>query len=521
MAVRLRHLETKDAPFMMEWMRNKDITRFLEGDFESLGLEDCEKFIISSAFRITRADFAIADQNDEYLGSVSLKNIDDEAKTAELSIVLRQSAIGTGAAAESFRQVMRIAFGGMGLKEVFIRADRRNLRAIGFYEKMGAQTVFDRGDSIGMVVKNREKIFVTRSSIPSIEEYMEEIRPVFDSCWLTNAGAKHNELRDRLKNYLGIDNFELVVNGHMALEIALDMFGLKEGEVITTPFTFVSTTNAIVRQGLKPVFCDVNPEDYTMDASKIEALITDKTVAIMPVHVYGNICDTEAIEAIAKKHDLKVIYDASHTFGEKYKGRGVAALGDASTFSFHATKVYNTVEGGAIACHSPELEGRIRVIRDFGIVDEETTTDIGPNAKMNEFAAAMGLCNLRHVDAWIAERKEAYDYYLEKLDGIKGIRLNRYKDGIEPNYAYFPIIVDEKEYGESRDELFERFKKSDIYARKYFYPLVSELDSYKNEHDAKDTPVALRLSQEVMTLPMYAGLTREDIDRIAEVIKNR
>ncbi|MCR5776632.1 MAG: DegT/DnrJ/EryC1/StrS family aminotransferase [Lachnospiraceae bacterium] len=363
-----------------------------------------------------------------------------------------------------------------------------------------------------------DKIFVTRSSIPSLDEYMEEIRPVFENHWLTNAGAKHNELRDKLKKYLGVDNLELLVNGHMALEIALEMFGLRSGEVITTPFTFVSTTNAIVRQGLKPVFCDVNDDDYTIDVSKIEELITPETVAIMPVHVYGNICDVDAIEAIAKKHGLKVIYDASHTFGEKYKGRGVADLGDASTFSFHATKVYNTVEGGAIACHSDELEQSIRVIRDFGIVDEETTTMVGPNAKMNEFAAAMGLCNLRHVDSWIAERKEAYDYYMEKLDGVKGIRLNRYHEGIEPNYAYFPIIVDENEYGESRDELYARLQKADIYARKYFYPLVSELDSFNKEYDAKETPVALRLSKEVMTLPMYAGLSKEDIDRIVEVI---
>ena len=366
-----------------------------------------------------------------------------------------------------------------------------------------------------------DKIFVTRSSIPAIEEYMEEIKPVFESHWLTNAGAKHEELREKLKKYLKIKNLALTVNGHLAIEVALQMLGLNKGEVITTPFTFVSTTNAIVRMGMKPVFCDIKEDDYTIDPSKIEALIGPETVAILPVHVYGNICDTEAISAIAKKHGLKVIYDASHTFAEEINGVGVGNFGDASTFSFHATKVYNTIEGGAVACHSEEEEARIKIIRDFGIVDEEHTTEIGPNAKMNEFAAAMGLCNLRHVDAWIEERREAYEYYMEQLSDVDGIRLNRVRDGIKSNYAYFPIIVDEEKYGESRDRLFERLDDAGICARKYFYPLVSELQSYSSDYDAKETPIALRMSHEVMTLPLYAGLGREDIDRIVRVIKRQ
>ena len=370
-----------------------------------------------------------------------------------------------------------------------------------------------------MSKQKKEKIFVTRSSIPTIEEYMEEIRPVFESHWLTNAGAKHEELREKLIKYLKTPNLALTVNGHMAIEIALQMLGLDHGEVITTPFTFVSTTNAIVRMGMKPVFCDIKEDDYTMDPSKIESLITRDTVAILPVHVYGNICDVEAIDAIAKKHGLKVIYDASHTFGEELNGVGVGNFGDASTFSFHATKVYNTVEGGAIACHSKEEADRVRIIRDFGIVDEEHTSEIGPNAKMNEFAAAMGLCNLRHVDDWIDERRDAYEYYMEKLEGIRGIKLNRVKPGLKSNYAYFPIMVDEAEYGESRDSLFERLGKADISARKYFYPLITELEGYSDKFDAKETPVALKMSNEVMTIPMYAGLKHEDIDRIVEVIR--
>ncbi|XME01234.1 DegT/DnrJ/EryC1/StrS family aminotransferase [Lachnospiraceae bacterium C1.1] len=366
-----------------------------------------------------------------------------------------------------------------------------------------------------------DKIFVTKSSIPSIEEYIEEIRPVFESHWLTNAGAKHEELREKLKKYMKIPNLALTVNGHLAIEIALQMLGLDHGEVITTPFTFVSTTNAIVRMGMKPVFCDIREDDYTMDPERIEALITPETVAIMPVHVYGNICDVDAIEEIAKKHGLKVIYDASHTFGEEYKGVGVGNFGDAATFSFHATKVFNTVEGGAVACHSDEEEDRIRIIRDFGIVDEEHTTEIGPNAKMNEFAAAMGLCNLRHVDGWIEERRDAYEYYMSELEGVKGIRLNKIREGVKANYAYFPIIVDEKEYGESRDALFERLKSADILARKYFYPLVSKLESYSKDYDASKTPIALKMSEEVMTLPLYAGLSHEDIDRIVKVIRKK
>ena len=366
-----------------------------------------------------------------------------------------------------------------------------------------------------------DKIFVTRSSIPTIEEYIEEIKPVFESHWLTNAGPKHEELRESLKKYLKTPNLALTVNGHLAIEVALQMLGLDHGEVITTPFTFVSTTNAIVRMGMKPVFCDIREDDYTIDASKIEALITDETVAILPVHVYGNICDVEAIEAIAKKHDLKVIYDASHTFGEEINGRGVGNFGDASTFSFHATKVYNTIEGGAVVCHSQAQEDRVRIIRDFGIVDEEHTNEIGPNAKMNEFAAAMGLCNLRHVDEWIEERRDAYEYYIEQLSGVKGIRLNRIAEGLKSNYAYFPIIVDEAEYGESRDELFKRLGEADIMARKYFYPLVSELDSYSKDYDSSKTPIARKMSYAVMTLPLYAGLSHEDIDRIVKVIKRQ
>ena len=242
------------------------------------------------------------------------------------------------------------------------------------------------------------RILVTRSSMPEYEEYIEEIKDIWDSHWLTNMGAKHNEL----EKYLKVDHVSLFSNGHMALELLIQALHLT-GEVITTPFTFASTTHAIVRNGLTPVFCDVNPEDYTMDVSKIEALITDKTSAIIPVHVYGNLCDVEAIEAIAKKHHLKVIYDAAHTFGVTYKGRGVATFGDASMFSFHATKVFHTIEGGAV-CFNGEQNGLkedLYGLKNFGIRNEVVVDAVGANSKMNEFQAAMGLCNLRHLDGEI------------------------------------------------------------------------------------------------------------------------
>lgn len=253
--------------------------------------------------------------------------------------------------------------------------------------------------------KMQQKILVTRSSMPELEEYVEEIRDIWKTHWLTNMGEKHRRLQRELKDYLKVENVELLTNGHMALEMAIQAMNL-QGEVITTPFTFASTTHAIVRNGLTPVFCDIDPQNFTLDVSKIEALITDKTCAIVPVHVYGNMCDVEAIEEIAKKYGLKVIYDAAHAFGVTYKGKGAGSFGDASCFSFHATKVFNTIEGGAVCFKDKELGRRLYNLKNFGIRDEETVESVGANAKMNEFQAAMGLCNLRHVDEEIGKRKK-------------------------------------------------------------------------------------------------------------------
>lgn len=370
-----------------------------------------------------------------------------------------------------------------------------------------------------------DKILVTRSSMPDMEEYIDEIKSLWDSHWLTNMGEKHIRFESMLKDYMEVENIELVVNGHMALEMTLQAYEFPEGsEVITTPFTFASTTHAIVRNGLVPVFCDIDEETYCIDATKIEALITDKTVAILPVHVYGNVCDIEAIDDIAKRNDLKVIYDAAHTFGETYKGVGIGKYGDASCFSFHATKVFNSIEGGAVCYNESWLGNKIFELKNFGIHDAETITAVGANAKMNEFAAAMGICNLRHVDEEISKRELVCNKYVESLKDVEGIRLNplivNNNGDVKPNYAYFPIIVDD-EYGESRDELFERLTNNDIVARKYFYPLINDYECYRDRFSSDDTPVAKNISNRVLTLPMYADLTDEQIEKICRVISRR
>ncbi len=364
----------------------------------------------------------------------------------------------------------------------------------------------------------QERILVTRTSMPPYEEYIDEIKDIWDSHWLTNMGPKHNELEEKLKNYLSVDNLSLFTNGHNALELTLQALNLS-GEVITTPFTFASTTHAIVRNNLTPVFCDIDPIDYCMDVKKIEALITDKTTAIVPVHVYGNVCNVEEIGRIARKYGLKVIYDAAHTFGVRYKGLGIGNFGDASMLSFHATKVYNTIEGGAVCYHDKELGHELYKLRDFGIKDAENVDGIGSNAKMNEFVAAMGLCNLRHVDAEIAKRKIVVECYRENLSDVDGIQLSPIQDHVQSNYSYFPIVVDEKVFGSTRNEVFDALAQNNIYARKYFYPLTNAFDCFHGRFDVYKTPVALHVSKRVLTLPLYADLSVDNVFRICEIIK--
>jgi len=348
---------------------------------------------------------------------------------------------------------------------------------------------------------------------------MAEIRDIWDSHWLTNMGPKHNLLESELRNYLGVDYLSLFTNGHHALELTLQAMNLS-GEVITTPFTFASTTHAIVRNRLEPVFCDIDPVTCCMDPSKIEALITDRTSAIVPVHVYGHVCDMEAIERIARKYHLKVIYDAAHAFGVRYKGTGIGAFGDASMFSFHATKVYNTIEGGAVCYHSDALGRELYKLRDFGIKDEETVDGIGSNGKMNEFVAAMGLCNLRHIDREIQKRGQVAACYVEQLDSVDGIILPQPQEHVQPNYSYFPIIVDETRFGSTRNDIFNALAAQNIFVRKYFYPLTSAFDCFHGRYDVHQTPVALYASERVLTLPMYADLEIEDVKRICRVIRN-
>ena len=359
------------------------------------------------------------------------------------------------------------------------------------------------------------RINVTRSSMPTYEAYCEEIKELWDSRWLTNMGSKHRQLESDLKEYLHTPHITLFANGHLALEMVLAAFGFpKGGEVITTPFTFASTTHAIVRSGLQPVFCDINPVDYTMDVTKIEALITDKTVAILPVHVYGNLCDVQTIEKIAKKHGLKVIYDAAHAFGVEKDGVSSANFGDASMFSFHATKVFHTIEGGAVSYQQEELGTALDEWKNFGIRDGETIVYPGGNAKMNEFAAAMGICNLRLLDGEVAKRKRAAERYQERLGNIPGIRLCKLQEGVKSNYAYFPAVFDG--YKETRDAIKDKLAAENIITRKYFYPLTNSFQCY--DFDPGKTPVAQYIASRVLALPLYADLTIEDVDRICDVI---
>jgi len=365
-----------------------------------------------------------------------------------------------------------------------------------------------------------DTINVTRSSLPDFEEYCAEIRSIWDSHWLTNMGEKHRQLETQLKAYLNTPHLSLLTNGHLALETAIQALGL-HGEIITSPFTFASTTHAIVRCGCTPVFCDIDPVDYTIDASAIERLITDKTVAILPIHVYGNLCDTEAIAAIAQRHGLKVIYDAAHAFGVKKDGVSAANFGDVSMFSFQATKVFHTIEGGALCYRDEALGRRVNDIKNFGIHGPEHVTAVGGNAKLNEFCAAMGICNLRHLDEWIARRRELTEHYDARLGGVPGIRLRATQPGVEHNYIYYPVVFDGYKY--SRDEIFDRLAEHGVVPRKYFYPITNDFEAYRGRpgfDPERTTPVARYIGDRVLTLPLFTELADEDVDRICDIILN-
>ncbi|MBQ7146992.1 MAG: DegT/DnrJ/EryC1/StrS family aminotransferase [Lachnospiraceae bacterium] len=363
------------------------------------------------------------------------------------------------------------------------------------------------------------RINVTRSSLPDFEEFCREIQGLWDSRWLTNMGDKHQALEEALEAYLGIPHVTLFTNGHLALETALAALHLpKGGEVITTPYTFVSTTHAISRNGLVPVFADIKPEDYTLDPEKVRALITEKTVAILPVHVYGRLCDVEAFEALGKAYNLPVVYDAAHAFGVTKDGVSSACFGDMAMYSFHATKVFHTIEGGALAYRDDALVQLLNDLKNFGIRGPEEVAYIGGNAKMSEFQAAMGLCNLRRLEEEIQKRGRVVEQYNARLAGREGIILAGTQPGVSPNHAYYPVVFDGYKY--SRDEVFGRLAAQDIVPRKYFYPLTNDSECYRSlPTGGKDkTPLAAHVADRVLTLPLYADLAPEDVDRICDII---
>ena len=368
----------------------------------------------------------------------------------------------------------------------------------------------------------KEDIFVTKPYLPPMEEYIEYLNRIWESRNLTNLGPILHEFYAKLTEFMEVEYGLPFCNGHMALEMALQALELS-GEVITTPFTFASTTHAIVRNNLTPVFCDIRESDCTIDPDKIEELITDKTTAIVPVHVYGMPCDVEKIDKIAKRHNLKVIYDAAHAFGEKINGNDIAQYGDVAMFSFHATKCFNSIEGGCAVVHNNDLITRLYQLHNFGIMSEENVEFVGANAKMNEFAAAMGLCNLRHYEENLAKRKVIFDRYREQLSSISGIRMLDYdEEKIRFNYSYLPIFVDEKEYGMNRDEVQKLLLQEKIHARKYFYPITSDFNCYKNSGYRADVEIARQKSLQVLTLPLYADLDTAVVDEICEILrKNR
>lgn len=379
--------------------------------------------------------------------------------------------------------------------------------------------------ALGKVMEEKKFINVTSPLLPELEDFQPLLEDIWNSKWITNQGRYHNLLEEALSKYLGVEHLNLFTNGTLPLITALQALRIS-GEVITTPFSFVATTHSLWWNGIKPVFVDIDPETGNIDPDAIEAAITPQTTAIMPVHVYGVPCDVERIQKIADKYNLKVIYDAAHAFGVRINGNSVLNYGDMSTLSFHATKVYNTVEGGALVCHSKEMKQKIDYLKNFGFEDEVTVVAPGINGKMDELRSAYGLLNLKQVDAAIAERKHIASMYMNGLKDVKGIRLHKpYQhllNNCQLNYAYFPIFV-EPSYGISRDELYAKLKEKGIMGRRYFYPLITEFSPYKSYESAKkdNLPVANRIASEVICLPIYKGLSDEDVERVIAIIADK
>jgi len=363
-------------------------------------------------------------------------------------------------------------------------------------------------------------IYVTRPSLPPFEEFVEVLKDIWNSRWLTNNGPYHERFEQALAEYLGVKYISLFANGTLALITALQALRIT-GEVITTPYSFVATTHALHWNGITPVFCDIEPEYCNIDPEKIEALITPKTTAILAVHVYGNPCDVRRIQEIADTYGLKVIYDACHAFGVAIDGESVLNYGDLSILSFHATKVFTTFEGGAIICHDEKMKKRIDFLKNFGFADETIVVGPGINAKMNEFQAALGLLQLKYIDEAIDKRRRISELYRSKLSDIDGIRLLKSGVNVKTNFQYFPVFIDEKAFGKRRDELYNELRKHDIYARRYFYPLISQFPTYRGLPSASpgNLPVAERITKEVLCLPMYSDLNSDHVEFVCRIVK--
>ena len=371
-------------------------------------------------------------------------------------------------------------------------------------------------------MSENKTITVTSPLLPKLEDFIPMLKDIWDRKWLTNNGHYHKELEKALAECLGVEYISLFTNGTLPLITALQAMRIT-GEVITTPYSFVATTHSIWWNGLKPVFVDVDEKTGNINPEKIEAAITPHTTAIMPVHVYGTPCNTKRIQEIADIYGLKGIYDAAHAFGVRVNGDSILKQGDMSTLSFQATKVYTTVEGGALICHDAATKKRIDYLKNFGFAGETTVVAPGINSKMDEIRAAYGLLNLKQVDDAIAKRKATAELYRAALKDLPGIRMLKDIEGVRHNYAYFPIFIDEKEYGMSRDTLYAKLQEHDIYGRRYFYPLISTFSAYKGLESARpdNLPIAHKLADQVLCLPMFAGLDSENTDRIIDIVVNK
>ncbi len=366
---------------------------------------------------------------------------------------------------------------------------------------------------------DNKKIFVTSPLLPKLEDFYEYLKDIWDKKWITNNGCYHRELEKALSQYLGVQYISLFTNGTLPLITALQAMGIK-GEVITTPYSFVATAHSLLWNNIKPVFVDIDPHTYNIDPEMIKGAITPATTAILAVHVYGNPCDTERIQTIADRYGLKVIYDAAHAFGVTVNGRSVLEHGDMSTLSFHATKVYNTVEGGALIVKDEQTKKTIDYLKNFGFAGETEVVAPGINSKLDEIRAAYGLLNLKQVDEAIYERKLIAETYEEELRGTEGITTHKFDDtSVRYNYSYYPILVDAPKYGMTRDELYFKLRDHNIFGRRYFYPLISEFPMYRSLAGQRNLLVAERIASRVICLPIYPGLTKNEISLISQIIK--